>query len=282
MLLLSVFSIALGSGTSGQSVTTITSTETYTTVLASTSIAYYTLGTSYVTSTLKGSLYSGVFSIEPPSANYGCIYDNLPFTVKKNDKVSVSTTSSTAISFYIMSEDSFKKWLTQRLCAVKVDTYVKKEGIISYSADFVAPTDGQYEFLFVNDASSTANISFDAGTSAAVTTEASTIISYAAQTYVVTSTGSTVQSHTEAVTQSQGFSLEGNSLLILAVVAVLIIVGVAVMFGMRGRKTTGPKAVTQVQPPTPAPTAPMFCAKCRSAIPRDSKFCQECGTPVAA
>jgi hypothetical protein len=256
-------------------VTTMTSFETHTSVTSSVSYSSYAATTSYVTSTEHRSLYSGPFSIDPTRSAYGCIYDNLPFTVKRGDQIVGQIASNSAIDFYLMSEDQFQLWLNRRRCSVAQQSWIRKQGIVSYSIDWTVPQDGQYEFVFLNfSAQTTADVEFDVGiaNSSSTTVIASTVYSFTSQVYVLTSLVTMSSVYTQQV--EEPISQYGW---LIGVIAALIVVVAAVLYRRRSRP----------QPPLPAVRegvgvkSEMFCRKCGAKIPGDSAFCLECGTKVA-
>jgi ribosomal protein L40E len=253
--------------------TTVTSLQTYTTTVTSASYGVYSAGVTYITSTQKGTLYSGPIPITPTESNYECIYDNLPFTVKRGDHITGQLSSNSSVSFYIMSEDQFKTWLNRRRCPV-VSAWISKEGIISYEIDWTVPQDGQYEFLFLNfSPQKTANVEFDVSLagSLSVTVLTSTVYSSTTQMFTSTFTGTLTSVSTQQV---QNPSPVPYVWVVAAVIAAVVAIVAVALYRRRSRPAVPSPAATSRAP------SEMFCRKCGAKIPRDSTFCLECGTKV--
>ena len=139
----------------------VTSYQTFTTTFATTKFNYQSITTS-VTTSYSNSLYSGPFTITPTGQDYCGIYDNFPFTAQKNDVVVGTIASNITVSFYVMSEAQYQSWLTANRCGV-YNANLFSGAITSYNVNYVVPSDGSYEFLFLSEAKTyTAGITFDA------------------------------------------------------------------------------------------------------------------------
>jgi hypothetical protein len=255
-------------------VTTVTSSETYTSVTTSVSYGSYAAATSYATSTKHVTLYSGPLTITPTHATYGCVYDNLPFTATRGDHIVGQIASNIAIDFYIMSESQFKSWMSQPRCPVS-QSWIHKQGIVTYSIDWTVPDAGQYEFLFLNFAEqTTADVEFDVGVanSASTTVIASTVYSATSQAYALSSIVTRSSVYTQQV--EEPISQYGW---LVGVIAAIIIVIVAVLYRRRGR----PRSSVPTVPEGTGVKSEMFCRKCGAKIPRDSTFCLECGSKIS-
>lgn len=258
----------------------VTSYQTFTTTFATTKFNYQSITTS-VTTSYSNSLYSGPFTITPTGQDYCGIYDNFPFTAQKNDVVVGTIASNITVSFYVMSEAQYQSWLTANRCGV-YNANLFSGAITSYNVNYVVPSDGSYEFLFLSEAKTyTAGITFDASlNSGASTIAAVTSYSMIEQTLMVTSTGSSSSILLQQPLQNQ---IASNWLYIaLAILgAALLALFVSLRKGSK-RKTGTATSVTKQGESKPEPQvdlkkSTMYCRKCGAKIPRDSVFCKECG-----
>lgn len=122
--------------TSGQSMTTITTVQIYTT-----------------TTSLPGT--GGKFCFE---------YADLSFSAQKDQQISTTIQSTGQIDFYLLTDADYKAWVN---AGAKCDLtgisnpLVKQEGITSYDLSISIPNDGVYWYFFISRSSDTgANISF--------------------------------------------------------------------------------------------------------------------------
>jgi hypothetical protein len=145
LLLFSVVAVLLTPTASSQTHTTITSWTTET----GWATKINGVGTTTVTSTLETT--TDIQSLTVPArypGHCGGIY--FPVTFNAGDRLVGKLTSANIIDFYVMSTDQFNKFHNESYCVEQQIALVGVRNIATYSLDWVAPSDGDYYFLFLN------------------------------------------------------------------------------------------------------------------------------------
>lgn len=127
--------------------TTVTSLQTVTTTVTSTSSSFTTIGTSYSTQTVQPPPLSTTINLPAVPQKYRCWYDYRSFTALKDQHAKGQLKSTSAISFYIVSQtnlDSFRE-----SCTVG-DWLFAQEGTLGATFEVNINSDGPYDFVFVN------------------------------------------------------------------------------------------------------------------------------------
>ena len=256
--------------------TTLTTLQTYTTEFTTMSTGFFPIET--VSTTSQRMLYSGPFALSGSTAGYGCWAEHFPFPGMPGQVLTGEVSSNAAISFYVMTEEAYSEWAATKKCAVNVPTVLTKEGILSSPINIVIPTNSTYEFLFLNfNKVGPANVEFDAGYAgqASAATIASTILTFSTQTSVLTTTESRLLVYTEQIlSQSSQVqkpipSLEPT----IALGAALGIIAVVFLAYIYRHRTAGKQAKISQFTGNKG-----VCVHCGAKLPRDSKFCNKCGS----
>src|SRR5208283_4796368 len=93
--------------------------------------------------------------------------ENIPFTAHKNDLVVGTIASNVSVNFYIMSETQFQQWVSVGYCPSDYSNvnavYIGGRITSSYNLNYVIPSDGNYQFLFITQVTASGTgIEFDA------------------------------------------------------------------------------------------------------------------------
>lgn len=282
----SIFSIA---NVQSQTMTTFTSYEASTSPVTSTSVGYVTVGTAYTTSPVL--LYSGPFTINAAGTAYGCWYEHFPFSGIGGQVLSININANRAISFYVMTENAYNKWIATNQCVMGVLTLFTREGIQSLQYNLAIPYNSTFEFLFLNfDKVNSATVEFDVGYvgQSASTTMASTILALTTQT--VTSQAPVTATETGVLTYSASSTELTNpptlpSLTPYLVVVVIAIIGiVALLYFRSGNRRAGRQQTKLSQFAKTGKRknrGGQFCPECGAQLPIGAKFCKECGSKQA-
>lgn len=257
---------------SGQVLSSFTTILTVTTQVVTTDTFYSTVGTTRGVSTVFHTAYSNQVTVDATGGTVACNYKALRFTASKGDAVSLDVKTSIPISIYIMSADDYRTWMSQKSCVALGSSLYNKQVSGRVLIDMIAPSNGDYDLVFLNASSSTpANVDVNfVSASQTVTSVSLPVVSAfpVTGTYTATSTVTTVQ------------ATAGQSLLEqygLPIVAVILMLGVGFLLSKR-RSRTKTKATTAAAPlEVRAPVSDKFCGDCGSPIPADAQFCGECG-----
>jgi hypothetical protein len=246
LLILSTVPLLLAQGSTGQSYVTFTST----------SVEYHqetTTSTSTVTSTVLTNsvvIPVGFFRIHADDAqcyywfepapklfNLGQLMEQLnpPLSMSKGQEISVELAASSPIFFFIMNSTQFHQfldgWNRGKCDAIATSASMLATGAVtSYSLNWVAPKDGGYRFVFLNPTYDDVSISVKVLN-----------LQFAAHlnTYEVVSTRfytSTRGAPTASTQTGQPPSLDGTSVLYIAVVVAALLSLVAIAAVSRFRK----------------------------------------------
>jgi hypothetical protein len=93
----------------------------------------------------------------------GCHYQDFPFSGTKGEKIFVHFQADGALNFFVMTEEEYQSWGKERTCNVN-DALVSQYSVKQFnqmSEPFVVPTDGAYEFLFINTSTLPVTVYFD-------------------------------------------------------------------------------------------------------------------------
>ena len=282
LFLVVTISALSGSSATSQQVQTVTSTTLFTATTTATSYSFSTY-TNYATSVnSQQELYSGPFTIIAVPAQYGCELYNLPFTANKGNEIAGSYSADRLVSFIIMTKSFFQNWNQFEVNANPNQILLERDGVNSGKFVLTITHDDTYEFVFLNsDHNHPANVNFQSqlvGASITTTsTEARPSVFTNVQTLTLTSSSLVFQ------TVQTPMALPGiDTSLILIAALVVVVIAIVAFLALRRRGAAGsaqgtPSAATVEKPVK----SEMFCKECGARIPRDSKFCQKCGTTVA-
>jgi ribosomal protein L40E len=304
ILLSTVIPAVLLPTANSQSYSTVTSTSTATTVISNTQTNSYAIGTSTSSSTYQNSIYSGSFrlTVTPGSAGGSTCgeYEYVPFQATAGEQIEVTVNSTLEVDFYIVTAHDFN---ASGLNAGKgggctVAFYeMTIPSVKSKAFNFTAQTTGKYYFIveLLSYTNVSTNVALDAYS---ISTETYPFTIFSSTTYVAVAT--LTETLTSAYTQQVASAAEGtNNDLLIGILVAVVVVAVAAAYLMSQKKkstkadqkqtvtpitkTTEP---TQPKPPPqpseikPESKSSKYCRKCGATIPRDSVFCEECGTKL--
>jgi hypothetical protein len=257
-----------------QSYTTFTSLTTTTARVGSTSYTTFAASTATMTSA-STSTYIYSFTM-PAEAPHACYYDDTYGTFSAGEKLVGKVTSPIPIDFFIMSTDQFNAFAHGR-CEHEYASLLKAKATVSYSLDWVVPSDGDYYFVFFNNpqggqGSSAAHGSFSLELASSETVT-STIYSESSVMIHSTTTGtlrslyvSTVQNYLGGI----GFPI---SLLVIGVIVIILII-VAIAVIRKRRQRTGTARRKKTRKPREEKS---YCINCGAELSPGSKYCNNCG-----
>jgi hypothetical protein len=286
ILVLSMIPLAfLTPGSQGQGITTVTSLQTITTAVSTTSTevitvqsaststftSYYTT-TSYLNKALQ--LYRLGFSLESTEGGIYCgrFYGRY-FSAKSNQVISIIFTSNIPVDFFVMSSKDYNAWVGTRKCPV-TRALLEQYSVDSVSMNVTIPESGSYYFMFLNtspDTTAKIKLSADivgvaAPSSLVTTTEVvSTSQSTTTWTFPVTMTLVLTSVHTEQMPPSLG---QDNTIVVAIVGIVVLTAVILLVMRRRGKTAVKPKPPTV---PIPAEIG-QLCPKCGSRTPSGSNF----------
>jgi hypothetical protein len=162
LLVLSIIPLAfLTPGSVGQGVTTVTSLQTITTAVSTSSTEVVTVQstststfTSYYTTTSYWNkareLTHQTLSISSTEGGTYCgMYDKRSFSVNANEVISIRLTSNIPIDFFVMSYKDYTAWHAANGCPV-TSALVEQYSVDSVSMNLTIPESGSYYLTFLN------------------------------------------------------------------------------------------------------------------------------------
>jgi ribosomal protein L40E len=265
LLLLSLIPLLSAPIVIGQNVTTVTNT----------SYSYYSV-TSYVTST------SSLFVSNQFTVPGHCYYLDYAFNASglKGTEIFGGVLTSSKMDFYIMTKNQFSDLTSARghTCqSIPATGLVVAKGVTSaYDIDWVVPpNEGTYYFVFLNPYALDAAVQFALWTQAQVT-ELAQATSLIVWTETRTATPTATQ-YSSTLSTSPGLVRPASYIEYLVVIVVLgaIVVGAILISGRGAKRRVAPKEKTIK---AKAKKGVQFCINCGAELPRDSKFCNKCGS----
>jgi len=249
LLLLTV--VIPGLTLSGTPEQVMTSTAAFTTAISSTSYGVSTMGTNYVTSIQQQPLYLGLFTISAPELKICSMgrhdkvtiliaYMSLPFSGSHGERITVSLSSPTPVSFFVMTGVFFNSWVSAPCSLIGTPDQVLVSQIATnrFSADFTINNPGEYQFVFLNgDRQNTVIVNFSAIPEGNSITSTYTSVAYTqvTQTRVLTFTGSSL------LTQTVQASPSGSGLLPVAITATVLALLLLAIMAYSWRNAHQPK-----------------------------------------
>jgi hypothetical protein len=278
LLVLPAIALLLTPSVSSQSYTTITSWTTETSQVTSSTYSTFAVATTTLTSTVTNT-YNYSFTIPALSAR-ACHYNYIAFAnLTAGDRLVGQVVTSSVMDFYVMSSAQFQGF--HGPCNKQYPALVTANNVVSsYSLDWVVPADGTYYFVFFNYAS------WGQGTNQVVgsfSLEFLVPVSYPYSryttmthliTFAITETAGSMYSSTVQTSPWSSLPMTYIEYLVVIVVLGAIAVGAILLSGKRARKPAAAKARGKVK----AKKEVQFCINCGAELPRDSKFCNRCGS----
>jgi ribosomal protein L40E len=273
LLLLSLIPLLSAPIVISQNVSTVTNT------------SYSYSVTSYVTST------SSLFVSIQFTVTAHCHYSYYPFNASglKGTEIFGGVLTSSKMDFYIMTGNQYSDFTSAggRTCqGIPASGLVVAKGVTSaYAIDWVVPpNEGTYYFIFANPYALDATVQFGLWKQAPVT-ELAYVTSLIVWTETRTATPTATQSsatptlssvYSSTLQTSPGLARPTTYIEYLAVIVVLgaIAVGAILISGKRARKPTAAKETSEAKTKKEV----QFCINCGAELPRDSKFCNKCGS----
>ncbi len=211
--------------------------------------------------------FSGSKILNPPSAQYGCTYDDANFEAQSGQVYAIAISSDHEVSFYILPSDAFEAWMAGTTCQVSAIGLGSGDVTSASSLNFVIPESGTYYILFMNNShDNAANLSYLGQMigSATVTTAVVTTSSVWREYLTSTETSNLSPSATTSLFSS-------SRSLVFAAIAFLLIALAGALFirqrlWVKGKTRRIKKAGTK------------SCPICNSLLPESAQFCDECGS----
>lgn len=238
-------------------VSDLTITETLTQISASTMTTVgftqaMTISLQVTPSSQGGDITPPSFTIPGTTAQYCGTYAFFEFSATASQQVTGQLGSSQLINFYLMTDAELQDWLNTNRCPV-TNTLVRQETTQSFNLDWTAPQAGKYAFLFLDEESATANVSFSPQTSYPVETQY-TIYSLATRT----------------ITTSHAIHTPNEQLPILVLMCVTL--GIFGLEVWRIRRSKPHKRRRDIAIPQTT------CSHCRFHNPATNGYCGNCGS----
>lgn len=240
-------------------VSDLTLTETLTQISASTMTTVgftqaVTISLQITPSSQGGDITPPSFTIAGTTAQYCGTYAFFEFSATASQQVTGQLGSSQLINVYLMTYAELQDWLNTNRCPV-TNALVRQESTQSFNLDWTAPRAGTYAFLFLNEQSATANVSFSPQTSYPVETHY-TIYSLATRT----------------TTTSHAIHTPNEQLPILVLICVTLgIFGLEVWRIRRSKAHKRRHDIAILQ---------ATCAHCKFLNPATNGFCGKCGASL--
>jgi hypothetical protein len=209
-----------------------------------------------LTSTEKGEwITPPSFTIAGVTSQYCGIYGFFEFSATASQEVTAELTSNQPINFYVMTDAQLQDWINTNRCPV-TSALVRQENIQSYDLDWSSSQDGRYAFVFLNENSASANVSFSPQTI------------YSAETYY------TIYSLTSStITTSHEIPSPDKQLPVLVLICLTLgLLGLEVwrIRRPRPRRQQRKNAIPQAT-----------CPNCGFVTPETNDFCGKCGSSLA-